>query len=152
MKYNVKINGKEYEVEVERAAGYYKSVARQPLGQVTPVAESKTASVEGYAASQPAAKAAEPEKKAAPKKKTDAAPKAAPVAAGDKDVLSPMPGSVWDVKVSAGDTVKNGQTVLILEAMKMEIEVAATADGVVDQVLVAKGDTVETGKVLVTLK
>ena len=62
-----------------------------------------------------------------------------------------MPGNILSVNVSAGDTVKKGQVLMILEAMKMENEIMAPKDGTVTQVLVAKGATVDTGAPLVVI-
>jgi len=80
-----------------------------------------------------------------------AAPAAAPVAAptGDgESVKAPMPGTVLAVNVKPGDTVKKGQVLLILEAMKMENEIMAPKDGKVTAVNAQKGATVESGAVL----
>ena len=63
-----------------------------------------------------------------------------------------MNGNIIDVKVSAGQTVKSGDVLVILEAMKMENEIVAPADGTVTAVMVSKGETVDTGKALVTIK
>lgn len=72
-----------------------------------------------------------------------AAPAAAPAASGEGTALkAPMQGTILDVKVAAGDQVKKGQVVAILEAMKLENEIVASQDGVVKQVLVSKGQTV----------
>lgn len=60
-----------------------------------------------------------------------------------------MPGIVRQVFVAAGDSVQAGQRLLILEAMKMENEIKAEADGVVDEILVAEGSTVDAGSVLI---
>lgn len=79
-----------------------------------------------------------------------AAPKAAG-AAGSVKVEAPMPGTVLKVNVKVGDSVKSGDTVLVLEAMKMENEIAAPADGVIASINVSQGATVETGDILVTL-
>ncbi len=79
---------------------------------------------------------------------------AAPVAAapaGGETVSAPMPGTILDVKAKAGDAVKSGQVLLILEAMKMENEIMAPRDGVVKAMNVAKGATVNTGDVLCVL-
>ena len=76
---------------------------------------------------------------------------AAPAAGTGDPVKAPMPGNILDVKVKVGDTVKNGQAVCILEAMKMENEIPATKDGKVTSVLVQKGATVQVGDVLVTI-
>lgn len=62
-----------------------------------------------------------------------------------------MPGTILDVKVSAGQAVKEGDLLMVLEAMKMENEILAAADGTVSSVNVTKGATVETGTVLCTL-
>lgn len=63
-----------------------------------------------------------------------------------------MPGTVLDVKVTEGQAVNAGDTVLILEAMKMENEIAAPAAGTVDKIVAAKGASVNSGDVLITLK
>ena len=71
---------------------------------------------------------------------------AAPVASGaGQDVVAPMQGTILDVKVKAGDAVKKGQVVAILEAMKLENEVVSPFDGVVKEVLVSKGQKVNNG-------
>lgn len=67
------------------------------------------------------------------------------------DLTAQMPGQVVDVLVQAGQSVERGQTLVILEAMKMEIRVAAPSDGIVRQVLVAAGDVVERGQRLVEI-
>lgn len=99
---------------------------------------------EGAAASAPAPAAA-------PK---PAAPKAAPAAAagaGAVKINSPMPGNILSVKASAGQAVKKGDVLMILEAMKMENEICAPQDGTIASVQAAAGDSVESGDVLVTM-
>ena len=84
-----------------------------------------------------------------------AAPTAAPapVAAGEGEkISSPMPGTILDIKVNVGDTVKKGQVLMILEAMKMENEIMAGADGTVTAIGVTKGASVQTGDMLCTIK
>ena len=81
-----------------------------------------------------------------------AAPKAAAKpAAGGEPVKSPMPGTIVDVPVKAGQAVKAGDVLVILEAMKMENEIKAGRDATVASVAVSKGESVDTGAVLVTL-
>lgn len=77
---------------------------------------------------------------------TPAAPASAP--AGGEQITSPMPGNILSVNVSAGDTVKKGQVLMILEAMKMENEIMSPCDGKVVSVSVAKGAAVESGTLL----
>lgn len=79
------------------------------------------------------------------------APAATPAGEGET-VESPMPGTILDVKVNVGDTVKKGQLLMILEAMKMENEIMAGADGTVTSVCVTKGASVQSGDVLCTIK
>ena len=122
-RFNITVNGVSYDVEVEEVSG-----------NAAPAAAPK------------AAPAAAP--KAAPKA---VAPKAAAPVAGGEQVKAPMPGNVLDVKVSVGQSVKNGETLLILEAMKMENEIAAPADGVVASINVTKGATVNTGDLMISL-
>ena len=75
---------------------------------------------------------------------------AAPAAGGEK-VTSPMPGTILSVNVAAGDAVKRGQVLMILEAMKMENEIMAPRDGKVTAVAVTKGAAVESGALLCTI-
>ena len=72
-------------------------------------------------------------------------------AAGSVTVTAPMPGNILDVKVKAGDSVKAGDTLLILEAMKMENEISAPQDGTIASVNVRKGDVVNSGDLLCTM-
>ena len=86
-----------------------------------------------------------------------AAPAAAPApaakpSAGGNAVSSPMPGNILAVNYKAGDRVKSGDTVMILEAMKMENEILAPADGTIKDVFVQKGASVETGTPLFAME
>lgn len=93
----------------------------------------------------------ETEAKAAPT--PVAAPAAAPAATGEGEAIaSPMPGTILDIKVNVGDSVKKGQVLMILEAMKMENEIMAGTDGVVTSIGVTKGASVQTGDALCTIK
>ena len=108
---------------------------------------------EGFTGAASAPKAAAPAPKAAPAAapKAAPAPAAAPAAAGSVAVTAPMPGKILGVKASAGQAVKRGQVLLILEAMKMENEIVAPQDGTVATINVAVGDSVEPGATLATL-
>ena len=131
MKYKVTLNGRTYEIEVE--AG--KAMLLDEYEAIVPTAPAAVAAAPVAAA--PAAPAAAP-----------AAP-AAPVAG--EAVTAPMPGNILKVNVTAGQAVKEGDVLVILEAMKMENEIMAPKNGTVAQVLVQKGSTVDTGATLVVL-
>ena len=76
---------------------------------------------------------------------------AAAAPAGATTVEAPMPGKILNIKVSEGQAVKFGEVVVIMEAMKMETEIVAPADGTVSKILVKAGDSVDTGAALVAL-
>ena len=93
----------------------------------------------------------ETEAAAAPKQA--AAPAPAAQATGEGEAVSaPMPGTILDVKVNVGDSVKKGQVLMILEAMKMENEIMAGVDGVITSIGATKGASVQTGDALCTIK
>lgn len=97
--------------------------------------------------------AVEEVKTAAPKAEAKTAPATAPVSDGSsKDVLAPIQGQVTNIKVNVGDQVKKGQTVFIIEAMKLENEVSSPFDGVVSEILVSKGANVTNKQVIMRLK
>lgn len=121
-KFNVTVNGNTYEVEVEEVGG---ASAAQPH----PVAPA-------------AAPVAAPAPKAAP------APAPAQVAAGDTVVNAPMPGKVTKIVAAAGQKVKKGEVILILEAMKMQNEIGAPVDGTVKSINVNAGQSVKPGEVM----
>jgi len=95
---------------------------------------------------------------AAPVAAAPAAPVAAPAApvaaapAGGEKVTAPMPGNILSVNVAAGDTVKRGQVLMILEAMKMENEIMAPCDGTIASVHTSKGSAVESGALLCVIQ
>ena len=129
MKYKVTLNNKVYEVEVE--AGEAMLVDEY---------EAKAPAVAAPAAAAPVA--------AAP---VAAAPAAAAVTASGEVVKSPMPGNIMKILVSQGQKVNEGDTLIVLEAMKMENDIVATKSGTVAQIVVTKGQVVETGASLVVI-
>ena len=133
MKYKVTLNNRVYEVEVEQ-------------GEAMLVDEYELAA---HAVAAPAAPAAAPVAAAAPAAAPAPAP-AAGLAAGEV-VKSPMPGNVLKINVTQGQQVKEGEVLLILEAMKMENEVVSTKAGTVAQIVTSKGAVVETGSPLVVI-
>ena len=86
----------------------------------------------------------------APAAAAPAAPAAAPE--GGEQVTAPMPGTILSINVAAGDTVKRGQVLIILEAMKMENEIMCPCDGKVASVNTSKGGTVESGTLLCVIQ
>lgn len=126
MKYKVTLNNRTYEVEVE-------------AGQAMLVDE-----YEAYAP----APAAVPAPAAAP---AAASVSAAPALAAGEVVKSPMPGNILKINVTVGQKVNEGDTLLVLEAMKMENEIAAPKAGTVAQIIVSNGAVVETGAPLVVI-
>ena len=132
MKYKVTLNKKVYEVEVE-------------AGEAMLVDEYEA---KAPVASAPAAPVAAPVAAAAP-----AAPAAAPAAglAAGEVVKSPMPGNILKIQCSVGQKINEGDTLIVLEAMKMENDVVASKSGTVAQIVVTKGQVVETGSPLVVI-
>ena len=126
-KFNVNVNGKSYYVEVEEA--------------------SSTASVQPAAVTAPASVAAAPAPAVATPAPAVATPAPAAKPAGGVAVVSPMPGQVLRFIVSEGASVKKGEKIIVIEAMKMENEIVASADGVVS-FAVKKGDNIDTGVTL----
>ena len=145
-KFRITVNGETFEVEVEETGVEGQPVVRNTAPVATPAPAAPRA-----AASAPAAPRAAASAPAAPRAAAPAARPAASGPAGAGSATAPMPGTILDVKVSVGDQVKAGQTVVILEAMKMENEIGAPVDGTVKEVRVQKGATVNPGDVLVTI-
>ena len=127
MKYELTLNGRTYEVEVELANPMpmqeFQSYAPAPAAPAAPVVEAAPATT----------------------------PVAPSVSVNGERVDAPMPGTILKVNVAAGQTVKEGDLLVILEAMKMENEIFAPKGGTVTQVLIEKGASVNTGDMLVVI-
>ena len=119
--YTITVNGTAYEVTVEEGA----SAASAPvIKQAAPVAAPKAA---------------------------PAAPKAAAAATGAVKVNAPMPGKILAIKANAGQAVKKGDVIIVLEAMKMENDIVAPEDGTIASISCAVGEQVEAGAILASL-
>lgn len=133
-KFNVTVNGKSYAVEVEEvdsgAFTYTPVQQTQAPQQVAPVQQ---------APAQPT-----------PVQESPKAPKASEPVSGEL-ISAPMPGTILDIKVSEGQTVKAGDVLVILEAMKMENELVSPKDGTIAKIHTTKGTAVTTGEPLVTI-
>lgn len=141
--YNYKIKGQDFNVKIENVEGDIAKVEvngiqfdvqlEKPVAQPKPVIRAVAAPVKTVEA---------------PK----AAVEAAQVAAGVTVVSAPLPGTINDIKVTVGQAVKKGDTLIVLEAMKMENNIDCERDGKIASVNVNKGDTVMEGSVLVTIE
>ncbi len=155
-KYSFRINGKDFEVEVgsvtagEAVVSVNGEEYRVETNgtEATPAGEFQAA--EGSAAGSVSAKGTTTGESAAA---CDA--KASPVSSsktsGEAEVTSPLPGVIVEIQVSVGQSIKAGECVAVLEAMKMENEIEATASGTVTAVCAAKGDSVPEGAVIVRI-
>lgn len=133
-KYKVLVNGQPFEVVVEEVRDAAGPVSPPQQASSTPVAP-KAAPVEKAAAPQPAP-----------------APGPAGGSGAGTSVAAPMPGSVLAVKVNVGDSVSEGDVLLILEAMKMENEITSPASGIVKAINVSVGATVNTGDTMIVIE
>ena len=124
-RFNITVNGKAYDVAVEEVTGG------------APVATAPAAPVQTAVPTPAPAAAPTP---------------AAPVVTGGTAVNSPMPGTILDVKVNVGDTVAEGQVLMILEAMKMENDIVAPVAGKVAAINVKKGDSVNSNDALASIQ
>lgn len=126
----VTVNGVEYNVQVEDMDEVDSNT--NPVGSIQNNVESKS-QVKSELAKEKSVKASSPSSDA-------------------ESIKAPMPGTILSVNVSKGDSVKEGQVLLILEAMKMENEIISPRDGVIESVNVNKGENVESGSPLVFIK
>ena len=155
-KYNFRINGHDYLVDVNSVEGGIADVTvngtdyKVELADAVPAPAQQAARPAPQATftSAPAPQATAPATQADQTAQTATA--SAPQGKGEV-VTAPLPGVILDIKVKVGDAVKAGQTVAVLEAMKMENEIEATASGTVTAVNAGKGDSVLEGAAIITI-
>lgn len=151
-KFIVQVNGVQYDVEIEEIGGAQAAPAA-PIPAAAPAAMAPAPAAAPAPAQAPAAPA-----QAAPAAPAQSAPAAAPAQSaaggvmGGETINAPLPGTVLDIKVSAGQNVNKGDILFVLEAMKMENEILAAHDGVIASVNVEKGAAVNSGDVLGSYK
>lgn len=131
-KFIVKVDGNSYEVEVEEVMSDVTSsnddnMDSQGIQEPAPQAPAKPNAGAGVSSSKP-------------------------VATGSTVIKAPMPGTILDINVNEGDTVKKGQVLCILEAMKMENEIMSPKDGKIVSVNTSKGVSVESGDILFSIE
>lgn len=165
-KYNFRINGHDYQVDVNSVEGGIADVTvngtnykveladavpapAQQAARPAPQATSTAAPAVTPQATAPAAQATQATAPAA-QRAAQTATASAPQGKGEV-VTAPLPGVILDIKVKVGDVVKAGQTVAVLEAMKMENEIESTASGTVTAVNAGKGDSVLEGAAIITI-
>lgn len=143
-KYTFDINGSTFNVVINSVSGDAASVTVNGVNYQVGIRNNAVTDVQEYVQAAPAVQAAPVQAQAAP---------AAPVASGNaKTVKAPLPGVVIAVKVNVGDAVKPGQTVAVLEAMKMENDILAECAGTVTAINVNQGDSILEGAPIVTIQ
>lgn len=148
-KFMINVNGKTYEVEVEEV---YNDIPSRPSAAIASVT-SESAAASAVSQSQSAAAAqnaglSRPD--VSPQPDSPPQPRNAG-SMGTLEILAPMPGNILDIRANVGESVKKGQVILILEAMKMENEIMAPQDGKISSIDVSKGSVVNSGDLLFTM-
>ena len=163
-KYQYTVKGVDYEVEIQDIEGNIANVTvngipfevemKQPVkpGKQKFRIENEVRSDKGGASSADSAKTSPNSTAATAANAEPAASKKASASAGGKPVVAPLPGTINDIKVKVGDKVSVGDTVVILEAMKMQNNIEAETSGTIASINVNKGDAVMEGDTLVTIK
>jgi len=140
--YKLKINGNDYNVVINEVEGQEAKVevngAEFTVQYEKPISKAKTVKPIIHPSAAPAASVAKPTT-------NNTAP------AGGDTVVSPLPGVILSVNVKEGDSVKKGQSVAVLEAMKMENAIEATVDGTITSIKVNQGDSILEGEPIVTI-
>lgn len=150
-KYNFRINGHDYQVDVNSVEGGIADVTVNGTDYKVELADAVPAPAQQAVRPAPQTVSAVTPQATAPA--PQAAQTATPTAPQGKGevVTAPLPGVILDIKVKVGDAVKAGQTVAVLEAMKMENEIESTASGTVTAVNAGKGDSVLEGAAIITI-
>lgn len=154
-KYNFRINGHDYQVDVNSVEGGIADVTVNGTDYKVELADAVPAPAQQAARPAPqtvstGAPAVTPHATAPAPQAAQTATASAPQGKGEV-VTAPLPGVILDIKVKVGDAVKAGQTVAVLEAMKMENEIESTASGTVTAVNAGKGDSVLEGAAIITI-
>jgi pyruvate carboxylase subunit B len=147
--FNVFVDGEFFEVDVEQVGGAPAITAITPMA--APAAAPQPSAAAPVVPPPPPRPAAAPAAPAAPAAAPAAAPKAAAPVAGGTTIEAPMPGMIIRYEVAVGASVKEGDVVLILEAMKMENSITSPTSGTIKQINFKDGDTVQKGDVLVVI-
>ncbi|MBQ7424347.1 MAG: biotin/lipoyl-binding protein [Prevotella sp.] len=147
MKYQYTVQGVDYDVEIQDVEG---NVAKVTVNGIPFEVETKQPIKAAPKATKVKVAAPKPAVVAAPQPTPAAQPAAQAPTSGTK-VTAPLPGTITEVKVAVGQQVKEGETVIVLEAMKMQNNIEAETTGTITAVLVKQGDTVMEGSVLVTI-
>ena len=150
-KYQYKVQGVDYDVEIEEVEGNVAKVnvngIRFDVEMKQPINPASTLKKVHVQAPKPVAR---PSVAPAAPAAAAPAPQAAPAGAGSP-VKAPLPGTITEVKVNVGDTVKVGDVVLVLEAMKMQNNIESEYEGTVTAITTKQGETVMEGAVLMTI-
>ena len=154
-KYNFRINGHDYQVDVNSVEGGIADVTVNGTDYKVELADAVPAPAQQAVRPAPqtvstVAPAVTPQATAPAPQAAQTATASAPQGKGEV-VTAPLPGVILDIKVKVGDAVKAGQTVAVLEAMKMENEIESTASGTVTAVNAGKGDSVLEGAAIITI-
>ncbi|MCI7177707.1 MAG: biotin/lipoyl-containing protein [Candidatus Cryptobacteroides sp.] len=154
-KYNFRINGHDYQVDVNSVEGGIADVTVNGTDYKVELADAVPAPAQQAVRPAPqtvstGAPAVTPQATAPAPQAAQTATASAPQGKGEV-VTAPLPGVILDIKVKVGDAVKAGQTVAVLEAMKMENEIESTASGTVTAVNAGKGDSVLEGAAIITI-
>lgn len=149
-KYNFRINGHDYQVDVNSVEGGIADVTVNGTDYKVELADAVPAPAQQAARPAPQATFTAAQAPQATAQAAQTATASAPQGKGEV-VTAPLPGVILGIKVKVGDAVKAGQTVAVLEAMKMENEIEATASGTVTAVNAGKGDSVLEGAAIITI-